>query len=794
METLVSCIMPTCDRRSFVPRAIDQFLRQDYPHRELVIVDDGVDCIRDLVPDDPRIRYLRLEGRHRLGAKRNLACAEARGDVIAHWDDDDWMAPWRLTYQVGELLRRGADACGLDRLFFFDPKADRAWQYAYPAGNRGWAAGATLCYTRALWERNRFPEIDIGEDNRFLAQARPLRLALLEDNRFYVARIHPRNTSRKAPRGALWRKADVAQVKALLGEEAEVRAAPIAGPSGPTGSSERSEEAHVTVSIPFHGCPEMLRRAVLSILGQTHTDLTLVVVNDGGPPPWPRLADIDDPRLVRFDLAANQGLFFAHAVVLNATASPYFLTQDADDWSEPHRITTLLRRLRAEGAAGAVSASLRHYPARRGARPVLETFPGLARPLSAKLQHPANHHGLFRTEALCAVGGYYGGFRIGYDTLLMNLLLMTGRLACVGEPLYHRTIHPGSLTNAPATGMRSAARQRVAAELGRMYTEAFAAYRRHRTGALGREELAAALRRIIGSRIEPEQRAALDREALRLRELLPARAAAQAPPPRGLDTAPALIDRLALRGHALGIGLLTGGRLSLLRRTIDSLLRQCPGLLEESVVVALLNGDDPETAAFLEGLPFIDEQLRHGPGVLPIGAATSLLMETLARRPEIGTILHLEDDWVAQGEGAGWLERGRRILDEMPGVGQVRLRHAEEKVLTRHMVTGRPLCWERRQGFLLAASAHFTFNPSLIRAAEVPAVFPCGSETEAQRRFLKTGLATAQLLPGVFRHTGGEQSRRLQIGPAAWREDAIDSTARRRAGDGESAVARAGHR
>lgn len=101
---LTSCIMPTHDRRAFVPQAVGYFLRQDYIGRELIVVDDGTDPVQDLMPDDARIRYLRLEGKHTLGAKRNLACRESRGEVIVHWDDDDWMAPWRLSYQVENLL------------------------------------------------------------------------------------------------------------------------------------------------------------------------------------------------------------------------------------------------------------------------------------------------------------------------------------------------------------------------------------------------------------------------------------------------------------------------------------------------------------------------------------------------------------------------------------------------------------------------------------------------------------------------------------------------------------------
>ena len=38
---MVSCVMPTANRRQWVPRAIALFLAQDYPDCELLIVDDG---------------------------------------------------------------------------------------------------------------------------------------------------------------------------------------------------------------------------------------------------------------------------------------------------------------------------------------------------------------------------------------------------------------------------------------------------------------------------------------------------------------------------------------------------------------------------------------------------------------------------------------------------------------------------------------------------------------------------------------------------------------------------------
>ena len=86
---LVSCIMLTRNRRAFVPKAIRYFQRQDYPNKELVIIDDGSERLADLVHDDPHIRYIRLSGRRALGGKRGQGVLGNDGDLTMRWDDDD---------------------------------------------------------------------------------------------------------------------------------------------------------------------------------------------------------------------------------------------------------------------------------------------------------------------------------------------------------------------------------------------------------------------------------------------------------------------------------------------------------------------------------------------------------------------------------------------------------------------------------------------------------------------------------------------------------------------------------
>lgn len=217
---VVSCIMPTMDRRAFVARAIDYFRWQDYPAKELVIVDDGRDPIADLVPvGDPAIIYLRLDHRMVLGTKRNLACQIARGTIIAHWDDDDWQAQHRLSTQVSRMIEGDHDLCGTRALRFYDPAKSRAWRYEWPRGGRPWAAGSSLCYTKSLWKRSPFPEIGMGEDSRFVWSGAVRSVCDISETDSLIAIIHPGNTVPKTVYGANWSRVPASEVEQLLGPD-----------------------------------------------------------------------------------------------------------------------------------------------------------------------------------------------------------------------------------------------------------------------------------------------------------------------------------------------------------------------------------------------------------------------------------------------------------------------------------------------------------------------------------------------------------------------------------------------
>jgi glycosyltransferase involved in cell wall biosynthesis len=326
-DPLVTCAMPTCDRRAFVPLAIRFFQRQDYPRLELLILDDGVDPVGDCVPDDPRVRYIRLDGRHSVGAKRNLACAEARGEIIVHWDDDDWYPPSRVSRQVHALVDRPAEVCGSSRLLFFDPAAERAWSYEYVAGHQPWVAGTTLAYRKDVWSRNPFPDAQVGEDARFLWSGAVKTVADLADPTLCVGIIHPGNTSRKDTTGTYWCSSPRARVEALLGEDLRFYRGLL---------QPASALPLVSCIMPTFNRRRFVELALRGFARQDYPRKELVVIDDGTDPVGDLVEGVPGARYIRLGRRASIG---AKRNLACAEARGEIIAHwDDDDWYAPDRL------------------------------------------------------------------------------------------------------------------------------------------------------------------------------------------------------------------------------------------------------------------------------------------------------------------------------------------------------------------------------------------------------------------------------------------------------------------------
>lgn len=228
----------------------------------------------------------------------------------------------------------------------------------------------------------------------------------------------------------------------------------------------------VTVSMPFHGAHEWLRGAVQSILDQTYTDWRLVIVNDADPvSPWPLIAHIRDPRIVRLDLPQNRGRYFIDEVILEAFEPELWAMQDPDDWSDPRRLERMVPLAQEHGAAFAPSRLFDHGQPPR----VIDTGLHL-QPVEDRIRHMIGYgSGVISGDRIRAVGGFHADVRVGYDTWLMNAVRLVGPWVAIDKPpLQNKRMRPGSLRTSPATGDGSEYRQAVRARLDAIWRRAWA--------------------------------------------------------------------------------------------------------------------------------------------------------------------------------------------------------------------------------------------------------------------------------------------------------------------------------
>jgi cellulose synthase/poly-beta-1,6-N-acetylglucosamine synthase-like glycosyltransferase len=96
----VTILIDTYNHQLFIEEAIESVLKQDFPasETEILVVDDGsTDNTPELVRKfAPRVRLLRKINGGQASAF-NAGISEARGEIVAFLDGDDWWAPAKLT-------------------------------------------------------------------------------------------------------------------------------------------------------------------------------------------------------------------------------------------------------------------------------------------------------------------------------------------------------------------------------------------------------------------------------------------------------------------------------------------------------------------------------------------------------------------------------------------------------------------------------------------------------------------------------------------------------------------------
>lgn len=128
-QDLVTIIMATYNRATFIEEALSSIKEQTYHNWQCIVVDDGsTDNTREILKEwarvDDRFKYFRRSDEHKKGlpGSRNMGLDLAKGKYVIFFDDDDIVHPQNLEINVNLLEIYNGEFCRYDKQPFFNFK------------------------------------------------------------------------------------------------------------------------------------------------------------------------------------------------------------------------------------------------------------------------------------------------------------------------------------------------------------------------------------------------------------------------------------------------------------------------------------------------------------------------------------------------------------------------------------------------------------------------------------------------------------------------------------------------
>lgn len=212
----------------------------------------------------------------------------------------------------------------------------------------------------------------------------------------------------------------------------------------------------ISVLMSAYNAERFLAPAVRSILNQTHSNLELIICDDGSTDRTPAILDRfarRDPR-IRLLRQPNQGLVAALNSALQIARGPYIARMDADDIALPRRLELQVNFMERNPRIGCVGGAWQVID--EAGRPIHPNFPPTAhadidaRALTGinPMCHPTT---LMRRQVLEQLGGYDPRFQYAQDLDLWLRMAEVSQLTNIRQIVLQYRAHAGTISEARQT-------------------------------------------------------------------------------------------------------------------------------------------------------------------------------------------------------------------------------------------------------------------------------------------------------------------------------------------------------
>ena len=227
----ISVIVPTRNRPQYLRKILQIYDNQTWVHKEILILDDSDsknEEFESYISARSDVYYWHQKERLSIGAKRNQLAEKSSGELIAHFDDDDYYAPQYLERMEAALSDHNAELVKLAGWFALHERSGRVgfwdtmdWESPHyifcgtediAIKDSGFTAnglrsfttgyGFSYLYKKEAWAKTQFPDRDISEDSIFLEEMlrKDRKVQMIQDHEGISLHIlHAGNTSRCFP-------------------------------------------------------------------------------------------------------------------------------------------------------------------------------------------------------------------------------------------------------------------------------------------------------------------------------------------------------------------------------------------------------------------------------------------------------------------------------------------------------------------------------------------------------------------------------------------------------------------
>jgi len=148
-KPLISCLCVT--KNDSVRKAVAYFQKQTYDNKELILVsemnNENLSYLQEVAANNGDIHFTMIGDMITLGDLRNISVAEANGEYVVQWDDDDYFHEERIEIMYNALIAQpDKEAAFLRTVMIHDKIANRV------ALSRNWGGveGSMIAKTKAM--------------------------------------------------------------------------------------------------------------------------------------------------------------------------------------------------------------------------------------------------------------------------------------------------------------------------------------------------------------------------------------------------------------------------------------------------------------------------------------------------------------------------------------------------------------------------------------------------------------------------------------------------------------------